>query len=425
MSSETGVGKTKLLTVYHKIVGLGAVGHTPSEDALLGLLHTFITSHVDELLPIPAEGQQVVLLQEQHPAPAAVAPQIADSLRQQREEGVDPAGLYSIASDIVTLLRLKDTESSDQVLAAFYAMVSAFIHAQLSDSKLLDHEQLAWMLHSLSGDEHYDEVMGSAAAASAAYKRSPAAWKALQLEAQDVIDSFLADPTQIITREMSANALLLLAGVLCVGHHSTFQAMQMHAQVTTAAMWARLYPFISLARRCPAHHFTFFVDELNTSSMMGEMKSIFIDNTFDGKCLPSNIFWVSAINPVMPDSAAQTADGGQHFSGRYAVHPCPASMEEVVWAFGSMTHHEEKAYIAAKLQMVAAEWTGLLDFSQDTCRLLMRYITAAQASVCKQDIVGAHCLHMIVLQHVTCSIATMHVSASNARVNLSQRWRLY
>ena len=152
----------------------------------------------------------------------------------------------------------------------------------------------------------------------------------------------------------------------------------MHAKVTPADMWAELKPFISLATACPQQHFTFFIDELNTSSMMGEMKSIFIDRSFDGSNLPSNIFWVAAINPARPETAPQLADGSHSFSARYAVHPLPASMEEVVWAFSTMSPRQEKDYVTAKLQKVAAQWTGLLDFSPDICRLLMRYITAAQ-----------------------------------------------
>ena len=143
-------------------------------------------------------------------------------------------------------------------------------------------------------------------------------------------------------------------------------------------MWAKLKPFISRAAACPDQHFTFFVDELNTSSMMGEMKSIFIDKSLEGVTLPSNIFWVAAINPARPESAPQQADGSHNFSSRYAVHPCPASMEEVVWAFGSMSAAQEKDYVTAKLQQVAIERTGLVDFSEDACRLLMRYITTAQ-----------------------------------------------
>ena len=54
------------------------------------------------------------------------------------------------------------------------------------------------------------------------------------------------------------------------------------------------------------------------------------------------------------------------------------SMEEVVWAFGSMSAAQEKDYVTAKLQQVAIERTGLVDFSEDACRLLMRYITTAQ-----------------------------------------------
>ncbi|KAL0055748.1 hypothetical protein WJX82_004037 [Trebouxia sp. C0006] len=121
------------------------------------------------------------------------------------------------------------------------------------------------------------------------------------------------------------------SGVLTIMSSET-GAMQMHAQVSVPDMWAKLKPFISRAAACPDQHFTFFVDELNTSSMMGEMKSIFIDKSFEGVKLPSNIFW-------------------------------------------------EKDYVTAKLQQVAIERTGLVDFSEDACRLLMRYITTAQGFV--------------------------------------------
>ena len=65
-------------------------------------------------------------------------------------------------------------------------------------------------------------------------------------------------------------------------------------------------------------------------------------------------------------------------------------MEEVVWAFGSLSGADEKDYVTAKLQMVAAQQTGLMDFSEDTCRLLMRYVTTAQAGLCFK--LSLHCM---------------------------------
>ena len=73
-----------------------------------------------------------------------------------------------------------------------------------------------------------------------------------------------------------------------------------------------------------------------------------------------------------------------------AVHPCPLSMEEVVWAFGSLSGADERDYVTAKLQMVAAQQTGLMNFSEDTCRLLMRYVTTAQAGPCFKP--SLHCM---------------------------------
>ncbi len=260
-----------------------------------------------------------------------------------------------------------------------------FVESQLTNNKLLDHEQLACILHSLGAQGAHGGVMDRATAASKAYLLDPTAWHAEQHNTQACIDELLLDhldPTDAVTPQRSESVLLTLAGLLAVSSLSTFQAIQMHAQVTPADMWAKVKPFISLASACPSHHFTFFGDELKTSSMMGEMKTIFIDNTFQGVQLPSNIFWVAAINPAKAEVAPQQADGMQSFSARYAVHACPASMEEVVWAFGNMSAAQEKDYVTAKLQMVATQWTGLLDFSEDTCRLLMRYITTAQVGPC-------------------------------------------
>ena len=404
MSSETGVGKTKLLTVYHQLISASNAATESRQEALLGLYQTFVADHGDVLSPAAAQGSAnnnvllaAVLQQlQQDPAhPDAPATPVLQELRQLRESGCNVSGLHRMACQVVAQLTATGTADSRLALKIFLSALIDFVSAQLTENKLLDHEQLACMLHALHGHDAQNDLMDRARAAGKAYLMDPSIWQALPHNTQACIDDLLLDylgSTNAVTPERSQSVLLTLACLLAVDNLPTFQALQMHAQVTSADMWAKLKPFISLATASPSRNFTFFVDELNTSSMMGEMKSIFIDNSFEGVRLPSNIFWVAAINPARPESAPQQADGTQSFSSRYAVHPCPASMEEVVWAFGSMSPAQEKDYVTAKLQMVAAQWTGLVDFSEDTCRLLMRYITTAQVSSTISQICHAACI---------------------------------
>jgi len=405
MSSETGVGKTKLLTVYHELITACNAARDTRQEALLGLLQTFATDHHDALLPAdvpePAGNNAVlaaVLQNQQDPAqPEAPEPSVMDRLKQLRERGCDVAGLHSIACQLVTELTDSPTAARSCALNQLLSALIDFIGLQLTSNKLLDHEQLAYVLHTVRAAGAADELVDKATAAHKAYLLDQGNWQAIPHDTQACIDELTLDhldPTEAATPQRSQSVLLTLAGFLVVSSLSTFQAMQMHAQVSLPDLWAKLKPVISRAASYPDQHFTFFVDELNTSSMMGELKSIFIDKSFEGVTLPSNIFWVAAINPARPESAPQQADGTQNFSSRYAVHPCPASMEEVVWAFGSMSAAQEKDYVTAKLQQVAIERTGPVDFSEDACRLLMRYITTAQVCLsnhhkCVTDVLDA------------------------------------
>lgn len=382
MSSDTGVGKTKLLTVYHDLVSARNTARDSRHTALLGVLQDFITEHQEALLPADAEAAAKPVLtavmhrQQQPDAPAL---SVVDTLRQLREGGADSAGMYALASQVAALLTFKGTTASKDALNCFLSAVLEFVQAQVAANTLLDKPQLAYILTALQSQAAGVDAMNQANALHKAYLIEPS--QAAQQSTQACIDDLLLDyiaREDLITPERAQSVLNSLAGLLAVSSFSTFQAIQMHAKVTSADMWVKLRPFIRLAAASPRQLFTFFIDELNTSSIMGKMKSIFIDKSFEGVSLPSNIFWVAAINPARPESAPKQADGSQSFSSRYAVHPLPASMEEVVWAFGTMSRSQEKDYVTAKLQMVAVKWTGLLDFSPDTCRLLMRYITTAQ-----------------------------------------------
>ena len=43
--------------------------------------------------------------------------------------------------------------------------------------------------------------------------------------------------------------------------------------------------------------FVVFLDEVNTSSILGSVQDVMLDNALEGQPLPRNIFWVCATNP--------------------------------------------------------------------------------------------------------------------------------
>lgn len=384
------MGKTRLLTVYHELVSAGTSATDSRQTKLLGLLQRFEGQNRETLLADadqqPAAGNAVLamVMQADHAVeqPNAPAVPIAQQLKQLREAGCSAAGLHSTARQVVDVLLAKATNTSISALNRFLAAVLDFMQAELLADRLLDKEQLACILHALQPAVTAGGAVAAASAARKAYLMQPGLWLAQQHNAAACLDELLLDDVaegEVITPARAQSLLSRLAAVLAVGSLPTFQALQMHAQVTPAELWAKLRPLMRLAAACPHQQFTFFIDELNTSSMMGEMKSIFMDRSFQGVKLPANIFCVAAINPARSAASPQQADGAVSFRPHYAVRPCPPSMEEVVWAFGSLSGADERDYVAAKLLMVAAQQPGTMDFPEDTCRLLMRYVIAAQA----------------------------------------------
>lgn len=99
--------------------------------------------------------------------------------------------------------------------------------------------------------------------------------------------------------------------------------------------------------------FVVFLDEVNTSSILGSVQDVMLDNALEGQSLPKNIFWVCATNPfreVIESDAVAAASGERGFRAHYQVRPVPEAMELVKWHFGSLTKDAEQDYIAAKMR---------------------------------------------------------------------------
>ena len=97
-----------------------------------------------------------------------------------------------------------------------------------------------------------------------------------------------------------------------------------------------------------------FFDEINTSSCMGVFKELLIDHSIDGQPLPDNLVIVAACNPARSkfDRAAGRREelGNTWAIGHYQVHPLPASMQQMVWDYGSLEPSQEREFIQKRLR---------------------------------------------------------------------------
>ena len=396
MSSETGVGKTKLLTVYHDLISCKATANDARMAALLGVLQDYAGQHKSLLVQSLADSLRrygLALSERFRESTRYSAPQpqqepegaVTAMLKQLRENGPDAIGLHRLICCMMAGICSQPAHDAVPALDGLLNKLEAFFKEQLLTDMLLDTQQLAYVLQHFDRDAPWDTAVDRVTAACQAYKLSddPFHTRSLSSFIQTFLEESSCTGAQALAEAESnfggaRKLLLLVLASLSVDRCSTFQAMQMHAQITTAALRSQLLPLIDTAARCPDEKFTFFVDELNTSSIMGEMKSLFVDGMFDGQRVPSNIFLVAAINPAKPRVESPRAHEHALFDSRYIVRPCPASMEEAVWAFGSMSALQEKDYVTAKLQMLAAEGADAPELDRDQARLLMRFISMSQ-----------------------------------------------
>ena len=105
-----------------------------------------------------------------------------------------------------------------------------------------------------------------------------------------------------------------------------------------------------------------FVDELNTSTVMGMVKEVMMDGCLDGRPLPKNIFWIGATNPMTTTDATlpppPTLDitrsnvgvvDDEEDANEYIVRSLLPSLECTVLDVGSLATEQEKNFLAAYL----------------------------------------------------------------------------
>ena len=126
-----------------------------------------------------------------------------------------------------------------------------------------------------------------------------------------------------------------------------------------------------------------FLDEVNTSSIVGLFKEITVDRTICGEMLQDNIVIVSACNPAGRTSLSlsnlRESDLAKNgFSGHYQVNRLPLTMDRLKWEYGALNAEQEKEFVYRRIEMIhenqnipqylIAELTELIVASQEMIR---------------------------------------------------------
>jgi len=95
-----------------------------------------------------------------------------------------------------------------------------------------------------------------------------------------------------------------------------------------------------------------FIDELNTSNILGVVKEIFMDKMIDGKPIPDYIFFVGAINPgtLATNKFGGADEGHPNKVNEFVVKPLPPSMDLLVLNFDTLSEDQETMFLKTYLR---------------------------------------------------------------------------
>jgi hypothetical protein len=150
----------------------------------------------------------------------------------------------------------------------------------------------------------------------------------------------------------------LVSELVNAKYHDLFHKILMHNKITVSQFRAQVNNIATIATNLnilvkennPEAEITVvvFIDEFNTTSVMGPIKEVLMDHTLDGKKLPENIFWVAAMNPAVDITNKEQADKygfsadfseQNNFAGIasnnqvFTVRHIPPSLDELVLDF--------------------------------------------------------------------------------------------
>eukprot|EP00029_Vermamoeba_vermiformis_P012995 TRINITY_DN7932_c0_g1_i1.p1 TRINITY_DN7932_c0_g1~~TRINITY_DN7932_c0_g1_i1.p1 ORF type:complete len:2355 (-),score=202.05 TRINITY_DN7932_c0_g1_i1:1135-8112(-) len=132
-----------------------------------------------------------------------------------------------------------------------------------------------------------------------------------------------------------------------------FHKITMHAGMTSELLRMKINELKAVSKKidkCPNVRLVVFIDEFNTTSIMGMVKSILFDHRLDGELLPSNIFFAAAMNPYTKKESSSELDyTGVESATKilpFIVRPNPKAIDLLTVSFSNFDEEQEKRFLA-------------------------------------------------------------------------------
>ena len=143
---------------------------------------------------------------------------------------------------------------------------------------------------------------------------------------------------------------LLFEEFINIRFKDLFYCIRMHKNYSPDELRSDIRQVVSRSAELPPElSVVVFIDEFNTTSYMGMIKSIMCDGMMDGEKLPKNIHFVSAMNPDKEENVNRLQlyhwQQGQISDKEFIVRPIPISMEMLSMDFGELTTSQVQLFL--------------------------------------------------------------------------------
>jgi hypothetical protein len=192
-------------------------------------------------------------------------------------------------------------------------------------------------------------------------------------------------PANLLGKDDPSNAIELVRWLALSKVERTFFEMNVHSALVEKDFKDFFCEIGTVAKKLQptGSNIVVFLDEINTSSVLGLLKEIVVDRSCCGQPLDDNIVVVAACNPSRSNlldyhRMEREKDLGQDWvSGHYQVVHMQGSLSALMWRYGSLSAEQEKGFIFRRMEMLDNNVPQLY------CSLLAELISQAQQAVRK------------------------------------------
>ncbi|KAH3767878.1 AAA+ ATPase [Pelomyxa schiedti] len=143
--------------------------------------------------------------------------------------------------------------------------------------------------------------------------------------------------------------------------NSFFHRIKMHQRITADEFRNHIQQAVTAAENLPSKaRIVFFIDECTSTSLLGMVKEVLCDHRLDGAPLPTQIFFVAALNQNRDEDSSASSpssfvpisfEGVDHgMIQSFAVRPPPLSLKKLLVDFGKLNMQQERSFTAGLIE---------------------------------------------------------------------------